>query len=91
MALTKGPMDNTFVSDERLYLDADGKVVKDGDPSAASLLVAEGGTISADDAARYGLADNLATAEGSDEAAPAKPEPKAPAKAAAKKPAARKK
>jgi|GEM_PF-6818517 len=44
-----------YVSKERLYLDADGKVVKEGDEGAATLLVAEGGKLDDVTAKRYKL------------------------------------
>lgn len=44
-----------FTSDKRLMLTEDNQVVKDGDPKAVKLLVAEGGTLSDEDAAKYGL------------------------------------
>lgn len=45
-----------YTSDRRLYLAADGEtVVEEGDPRAATLLVGEGGQLSVEDAARYGL------------------------------------
>jgi len=44
-----------YVSKERLYLDADGKVVKEGDEKAATLLVAEGGELDDVTAKRYKL------------------------------------
>jgi hypothetical protein len=47
--------DKAFTSSERLYLDKDGNVVGADDPNRASLLVAAGGTMSAEDAAKYGL------------------------------------
>ena len=40
---------------ETLWLDADGKVVKDGDPSAARLLSTAGKRLSLEEAERYGL------------------------------------
>lgn len=40
---------------DNVYLDADGNVVKAGDPNAATLLVARGGALSEDDAQKYGL------------------------------------
>jgi hypothetical protein len=39
----------------RKYLTADGRVVDEGDPSAVSLLVGEGGQLSDEDAEKYGL------------------------------------
>lgn len=46
----------TYTGDKRLFLTEDrSKVVNEGDPSAAFLLVAPGGEISAEDAERYGV------------------------------------
>lgn len=39
----------------RLYVTADDKVVQEGDPAAVRLLVGEGGQLSDEDAAQYGL------------------------------------
>jgi hypothetical protein len=45
-----------FTSDRRLYLNADrSKVVEEGDPDSAYLLVGEGGEVSDEDAKQYGL------------------------------------
>lgn len=45
-----------FTSTKRLYLNADKtKVVEEGDPEAAWVLVGEGGQIPLEDAERYGL------------------------------------
>lgn len=44
-----------FVSDKRLCLTKDGQVVEDGHPDAVSLLVGKGGTLSLEEAKRYGL------------------------------------
>lgn len=44
-----------WVSDKRLYLDADGNVVEATDPTKATLLVAEGGKLTEDQARQYGL------------------------------------
>jgi hypothetical protein len=45
-----------YTAHERLYLNADkSKVVKEGDPDARFLLVAEGGEITDDEAREYGL------------------------------------
>ena len=46
-----------YVATERLYLDANGNVVKSDDPNRVSLLVAVGGKLSDGDARRYGLID----------------------------------
>jgi hypothetical protein len=47
--------DTRYTADRRLYLDRDGNVVEADSPDRATLLVAEGGTLSTEDAARYGL------------------------------------
>lgn len=45
-----------FVSDKRIYLNADkSAVVEEGHPDAAFLLAAEGGTVTAEQAKQYGL------------------------------------
>lgn len=44
-----------YKAEKRLYLNSDGKVVEEGDPSAASLLADEGDTIPLADARKYGL------------------------------------
>ena len=81
---------NAYVSDKRLYLTRAGAVVEEGDPAADSLLVGEGGTISHEDAERYGLLEAPAAEPPAKEARAAKPAPKLTAKAPAK-PAAQKK
>jgi hypothetical protein len=62
---------NDFVSDKRLYLDKDGNVVGDKDPNKFKLLVNVGGSLSAEDAAKYGLGqegtEEDATEEATDE------------------------
>lgn len=60
-----------FESDERLYLDGEGKVVKADDPNRKSLLVGKGGTIPLARARELGLA-------GEDGAAPESAEPSTP-------------
>jgi hypothetical protein len=53
--LRRAPMPN-FVSDKRLYVNADrSKIVDETDPEATFLLVGEGGTVSDEDAEKYGL------------------------------------
>lgn len=49
--------DGMYTAAERLYLDKDGNLVREGDPTKASLLVGVGGQLSDEDAARYGLLD----------------------------------
>lgn len=34
-----------MIATERLYLTADGRIVREGDPAATSLLVGQGGTV----------------------------------------------
>jgi hypothetical protein len=45
---------------ERLYTTLDGKVVKEGDPKAAFLLMNEGGELSDEEAQKYGLVEEKA-------------------------------
>jgi hypothetical protein len=60
---------NDFVSDRRLYLDKDNNVVEANDPNKLTLLVAEGGSLSAEEAAKYGLGvEEAATEESTEEA-----------------------
>lgn len=57
-----------YTADKRLYVNADGtKVVDEDSPDAASLLIAEGGELSDEDAKKYGLKN---TAESKAEHAP---------------------
>ena len=56
-----------WTSDRRLYLDAAGNVVEEGDPGGAWLLVIEGGTLDMARARELGLVD---AAEGKQVAAP---------------------
>jgi hypothetical protein len=46
---------NNYVSNERLYLDKDGNVVDEKDPNKHSLLVVKGGSLSMEEAEKYGL------------------------------------
>lgn len=71
-----------YTSDKRLYLDADGNVVED-EATAVSLLVGEGGTMSDEDAVKYGLTGKAAKADAKAVTAPA--ETKAVSKAPANK------
>jgi hypothetical protein len=48
---------NEWVADRRLYLDKDGNVVEEGDPTRATLLVGEGGTLTLERAQSLGLVD----------------------------------
>ena len=56
-----------WTSDRRLYLDAAGSVVEEGDPTSATLLVIEGGTLDMARARELGLVD---APEGKQVAAP---------------------
>lgn len=49
------PPAGKWVSDRRLWLDANGAVVEDGDPAAAFLLVTKGGTLPLNVAKSHGL------------------------------------
>jgi hypothetical protein len=51
-----------YTSDRRLWITNDGKLVEEGDPRAALLLVGEGGQLSDEDAERYGLTGTKAKA-----------------------------
>jgi enoyl-CoA hydratase/carnithine racemase len=44
-----------YKADRRYYLNSRGQAVEEGDPDAQSLLVAEGQSLSAADARKYGL------------------------------------
>lgn len=46
-----------YTSQERLYLDADEKVVSADDPTRLTLLVPEGGTLTPEQVRKYGLMD----------------------------------
>ena len=52
MRSNAGPM---WVSNRRIYLNAEGKAVEEGDKSKVRLLVAEGGKILQSEAVRLGL------------------------------------
>lgn len=62
-----------FKADRRIYLDAQGKVVEEGDPARATLLIAAGQTMPIADARRYGLVvdEAPAPADGPDGDGPA--------------------
>lgn len=66
--------DKSYIAKERLYLDADGNVVGADDPNRATLLVGKGGTLTAEQAAKYGLTGEKAPAAEA-APAPATPEP----------------
>jgi hypothetical protein len=57
---------NAWIAPERIYLNAQGQVVKGNDPTKETLLVAAGGRISIDEARRYGLVKESQPAVGSD-------------------------
>lgn len=61
-----------FTSDRRIWLTADkSKVVEDGDPAAAFLLVGEGGQLSDEEAEQYGLTEKAKPAQPNKAKAPA--------------------
>lgn len=53
----------TWISDRRIYLTADDRVVEEGDPAATTLLVGVGGQLSDVDAKRYGLSESRTAGE----------------------------
>lgn len=77
--LRKAPEGGEYVSDVRICITDDGEIVACDDPRAARLLVGEGSTIPAPEAAKYGLIVEAAEAPahpddaGGDEEAPAEP------------------
>jgi enoyl-CoA hydratase/carnithine racemase len=52
-----------YKADRRYYLNSRGQAVEEGDPDAQSLLVAEGQSLSAADARKYGLVADEPQAE----------------------------
>jgi hypothetical protein len=52
----------TYTSDKRLYLDQDGNVSEEP-PASGTLLVGEGGELTDEDAAKYGLTGGGAKAQ----------------------------
>lgn len=74
----------SYTSDKRLYLTREGEVVEEGDERAATLLVGEGGQLSDEQAAKYGLTgardaapkSDVPAAESADGSASAKAAPK---------------
>lgn len=73
-----------FKSDRRLYLTRDDKVVEEGDPAAAFLLVGEGCELDDATAAQYGLTEAKGKAPAA-KAVDAAPENKAVSRAPANK------
>lgn len=55
--------ENRFVADRALHLTKDGKVVEEDDPAGVKVLIGKGGSLSAEEAEKYGL-----TSEGEVEA-----------------------
>ena len=68
--------------DRKLWLDAEGNVVEDGDPTAATLLASEGKRLPIAEAKRHGLVGE----DGKLIEPKSTPEPAAPAEKAAPKP-----
>jgi hypothetical protein len=56
-------MAQVYVSDRRLYLTADDRVVEEGDPAARTLLVGAGGEVDAETVQKYNLKHRDAPAE----------------------------
>lgn len=56
-------MANTYTVTERLYLTADDKVVKEGDPKAAFLYATPGKEIPIAEAVKYGLTRSVKQSE----------------------------
>ena len=56
----------SYTSDKRLYLTREGEVVGEGDERAATLLVGEGGQLSDEQAAKYGLTGKQAAPKSAD-------------------------
>lgn len=77
-----------YRSPRRLHLTRDGKVCLPGDPKSASLLVAEGGELSDEDAKKYGLIGGGSGASGPGEDALPLDSPPAPAQPQAPDPKA---
>lgn len=47
--------DRGYVADRNIYLDKDGNVVDENDPTQATQLIGKGGAISTETAEKYGL------------------------------------
>lgn len=52
-----------FVADRAYHLTKDGKVVEEDDPAGVKVLIGKGGSLSADEAAKYGLGQPADLAE----------------------------
>jgi hypothetical protein len=57
-----------YTSDVNVYADSEGNIVSEDSPDAATLVVAAGGTITDEEAAKYGLTDEGGTKRKSDDA-----------------------
>jgi hypothetical protein len=57
-----------YTSETAVYANSDGEVVPEDSPDAAYLVVAAGGTITDEEAAKYGLTDDGAAKRKSDDA-----------------------
>jgi hypothetical protein len=47
-----------YTAEENIYADSEGNIVPEDSPEAATLVVAAGGTITDEEAAKYGLTDD---------------------------------
>ena len=52
-----------YTSETAIYADSEGNIVPEDSPDAATLVVAAGGTITDEEAAKYGLTDEGAASE----------------------------
>ena len=84
---TMPKVNGPYTATERLYLDRDGKVVKEDDPNRASLLIAPGQTMEGDRAVELGLMDAESGEAVGVAAADAAPQPTATASKAKSAPA----
>jgi hypothetical protein len=75
-----------YTSETAIYADSEGNIVPEDSPEAATLVVAAGGTITDEEAAKYGLTDEGGAKRKSDDA-PADDAADAPADAPAHAPA----
>lgn len=60
-------MGNDFVADKDYFADKDGNPVEANDPNKMTKIIGEGGTLTAEEAAKYGLSNEAPEAEGEEE------------------------
>ena len=56
-------MSNDFVADKDYFADKDGNLVEANDPKRATKIVSQGGSLSAEEAAKYGLSNEASGGE----------------------------